>query len=187
MYIVVPKVHKWSDFYWRIVGMETRDVEQLEQELTNMTAKTSRLLTDTFELLAPNQNLLSLTVYIPRTEPASWLALGRTTLSPDNSLPKVCSNSTILACLPNALGKMMEIKKLTIGHTTDLCLIEEIAKAVGAEEVVVRFRQDWVRAYDVRPEEWRAWSERGWQRETDAARKRFGRHQVAEEKPKMPI
>ncbi|MCJ1245902.1 hypothetical protein MMC30_003106 [Trapelia coarctata] len=186
---VAPEANRWPDVLQWITGVEEQDVYQLEKELTNMIAKTSRLLTDTFEVLAPNQKLLSLTIYIPGVELLAWAAWGRATSVYDNYFrQEIRSNPTThpQACLPNALGKMVGIKTLTIGYIKDLCLAEEIAEAVEAEEIVIWFHQEQLHVWDMLAEERPGWLESGWQLEKDAARKRFGKHQLAAKKLDMP-
>lgn len=183
---IVPKSNGWREVrpFWT-ARAEAQDMDQLERQVTNVTESISRSVTGTFELLAANQKLLSLAIYIPGVEPISWATWRRMTPCSDNFQPKICSQPTTdpHACLPNALGKMLGIKALTIGYTKDLCLVEEIAKAVGVEELVVRFRLEYVQNHDTSTEEWDRWAESGWQLESDRARKSFGEHQLSTKTP----
>ena len=174
------KAGRTSDLLRWMTHMETQSVIQLEKELTTMTTSTSRLINDTFELLSPNQNLLSLNNYTPATQTKAWF-IREMIRTPDQSPLMMDPN----ACLPNALGKMMGIKKLEIGYIRDAHLVEEIAHATRAEEVVVWFRPKGIRSWNMLKEERLRWSESGWQLEQDTARKRFDKHQLAEKKPAM--
>jgi len=185
---VVPQSAGWREVLPWITCEDAQGTDQLERPIRNIAEKVSRSVTGTFELLATNQKLLSLAIYIPGVEPVTWATWRRMTPCADNFQPEICSQlmTDPHTCLPNALGKMLGIKTLIIGYTKDLCLVEEIAKAVGAEELVVRFRREYVQNHDTSTEEWAGWAESGWQLESDGARKTFGKHQLARKTPGAP-
>lgn len=110
-----------------------------------MKEKPSRLTISTFDLLVANQKLLSLAIYILGVEPLSWAFWRQLTPNADNFLPEVRSKPTTdpYHSIPDAIRKMVGFKTLTIGYTKELYLVGEIAKATGAEEMIVRFRKEW--------------------------------------------
>ena len=107
-----------------------RVVQQLER-------KTVRLIIRTLNLLVANQDLISLAVYLPGVDGADIWDLPNDNLYFEQEL---FSNSTtnVHACIPEALAKMTGITTLTIGYTKDNELAEEIARATGARELVIK-------------------------------------------------
>jgi len=111
--------------------------EQLVKILYALEEKTVRLIIRTLNLLASNQDLITLAVFLPGVDGADIWDL------PNDNLyfaEEIFSNSTtaVHACIPRVLAKMVGIKTLTIGYTKDIELAEKIARATGAKELVIR-------------------------------------------------
>ncbi|MCJ1359573.1 MAG: hypothetical protein MMC33_009575 [Icmadophila ericetorum] len=157
-------VHSLIDRIVEIQDLADEAIEkqcvQLIRAVQKLETKTVRLIRRTLQLLAVNQELNSLAVYLPGIDAGDIWDL------PNDNLffaEEIFSNSTasVYACIPEALRKIMGIKKLTIGYTRDFELAEEVAQCVGAQEVVVRVRPEgtWV---GLSCEEQGQWLSKGW-------------------------
>lgn len=82
------------------------------------------------------------------------------------------SNSTlnVHACIPKALAKMIGIQSLTIGYTKDIELAEKIARATGANELIIRTCPEG-HTLNLNKEEKARWLEHGWRLEGQTAHK----------------
>ncbi|SLM35145.1 hypothetical protein LPUS_04228 [Lasallia pustulata] len=146
-----------------------RHRDQLIRVVQHLEKKTVRLIIRTLHLLASNQGLDSLTVYLPGVDGANIWNL------PNDNLyfaEEVFSNSTthVHACIPEALRKIVGVNALTIGYTKDIELAEEIAKDAGARELTIRVYQDG-NTLGLRKEERRKWESEGWRLEGAIAHK----------------
>ena len=132
----------------------------------------------TLNLLVTNQELVSLSVYLPGIDAGDIWDL------PNDNIyfaEEMFSNSTtnVHACIPKALSKMLGIQTLTIGYTKDIGLAEEIAKEAGAKQLGrspaslndhIRLSRTAVirtcpegRTLNLNPKERAKWIEKGWQ------------------------
>ena len=74
------------------------------------------------------------------------------------------------ACIPEALARMIGIKTLTIGYTKDIELAENIARATGAQELLIETRPEGDTLM-LDEEEQAEWRNRGWRLEGRTAKK----------------
>ena len=84
-----------------------------------------------------NQKLTSLTVFLPGADGGDiW------NIQSDNLYfaDEISSNSTrsMHACRPEAMRKIVGIKRLTVGYTKDIYLVEDVARAPRVDEIIVR-------------------------------------------------
>lgn len=131
--------------------------------------KTVRLIIRTLSLLASNQDLDSLAVYLPGIDGGDIWDLHNPGLY---FAEEIFSNSTnnVHACIPEALGKMLGIRYLTIGYTKDIELAEKIARSAGAKELEIETCPEGRRLL-LNGEEQEQWRGRGWRLEGKVARK----------------
>lgn len=124
-----------------MAGSEEEEIQKHRQQLIEtvqgLEEKTIRLIIRTLNLLASNQDLITLAVYLPGVDGADIWDL------PNDNLyfaEEIFSNSTtsVHACIPKVLARMVGIHTLTIGYTKDIELAENIARATGAKELVIR-------------------------------------------------
>ena len=148
-----------------------RHREQLIEVVHQLEKKTVRLIVRTLNLIATCQNLISLAIYLPGRDGGDIWDL------PNDNLyfaEEIFSNSTINvhACVPEAMRNSIGLRKLTIGYTKDIQLAEEIAKAAGVQELIIRIRPQGKTLCLDHTEEAR-WLERGWRFEGAVAKKNF--------------
>ena len=146
--------------------------DQLVKVVQNLEDKTVRLIIRTLSFLATNQDLDSLTIYLPGIDGGDiWDLPNR-----DYFADEIFSNSTtrVHACIPEAIRKMVGVKRLTIGYTKDIDLAEEIAKDAGAEELIIRVCPEGNTLHLSR-EERLQWISRGWRLREATAYKRLVR------------
>lgn len=87
------------------------------------------------------------------------------------------------ACIPKALAKMVGIKVLTIGYTKDIELAENIARATGANELIIETRPEGDTLM-LDEDEQAEWIKRGWRLEGRTAKKTLVAD-IAEDEAKM--
>lgn len=146
-----------------------RQRDQLIKVVKHLEKKTVRLIIRTLHLLVSNQDLDSLTVYLPGVDGGDiW------NLPNDNIYfaEEIFSNSTtnVHACIPEALRKMVGINSLTIGYTKDIKLAEDIAKDAGARELTIRVYPEG-NTLGLRQEDRLKWEKQGWRLEAATAHK----------------
>lgn len=159
-----------------IEAMEDIQEEEIQEHRNQLIAivqqlesRTVRLIIRTLSLLASNQDLISLAVFLPGVDGGDIWDLHNPNLY---FADEIFSNSThnVHACIPEALAKMVGIKTLTIGYTKDIELAEKIARSTGAQALEIEtcpegrklFLNDYEQQY---------WQEKGWRLEGKTARK----------------
>lgn len=110
--------------------------QQLIQVVQRLEKKIVRLIVRTLDLLGTNQDLVSLAVYLPGVDGGDIWDLHNENLY---FAEELFSNSTanIHVCIPEALGKIVGIKTLNIGYTTDIELAEKVARATGVRRLSI--------------------------------------------------
>lgn len=146
-----------------------RHRDQLVKVAQQLEIKTVRLIIRTLNFLVTNQDLDSLTIYLPGVDGGDIWDL------PNHDMyfaDEIFSNSTahVHACIPEAIRKMVGIQSLTIGYTKDIELAEEIAKDAGAEELIIRVCPEG-NTLHLSKQERLQWISRGWRLEEATARK----------------
>ncbi len=143
--------------------------DQLIVIVRQLESRTVRLIIRTLSLLASNQDLTSLAVYLPGVDGGDIWDLRNPNLY---FAEEMFSNSTINvhACIPEALSKMVGIKTLTIGYTKDIELAEKIARSTGANELEIETCLEGHKLF-LNDEEQQHWRNKGWRLEGKVARK----------------
>jgi len=144
---------------------------QLITLVQRLESKTVRLMIRTLSLLASNQDLISLTVYLPGVDGGDIWDLRNPNLY---FADEIFSNSTqnVHTCIPHALSKMLGIKTLTIGYTKDIALAEKIARSTGAKELNIETCLEGHKLF-LNEDEQAHWRSKGWRLEGKVARKRL--------------
>ena len=132
----------------------------------------------TLLLLATDQALTSLAIYLPgvdggniRDVPNDNFYFAQEIFSRDSG--------RVYASIPQVLRHMMGVKILTVGYTKDADLVEDIAKAIGAQEVIIRVCPE-ANLLWLDKDERLNWSKHGWQFEGAVAFKSLARtHEVS--------
>ncbi|CAD6577579.1 MAG: hypothetical protein ASARMPREDX12_008402 [Alectoria sarmentosa] len=143
--------------------------QQLIEIVKRLETKTTRLIVRTINLLVTNQDLQSLSVYLPGIDGGDIWDLPNPNLY---FAEELFSNSTtnVHACIPEALAKMIGIKTLTIGYTKDIELAEKIARATGAKHLLIETRPEGDTLM-LNAEEQAKWRSRDWRLEGRTAKK----------------
>lgn len=154
--------------------------DQLIKVVHQLEKKTVRLIIRTLHLLVSNQDLVSLTVYLPGVDGGDIWNL------PNDNLyfaEEIFSNSTthVHACVPAALRKMVGIQSLMIGYTKDIQLAEEIAKDAGAQELTIRVHAEG-NTLGLSQEERAEWENQGWRLEGATAHKNLVKSRSSKKK-----
>lgn len=158
-----------------MVDSEEDEIKRQRQQLIDIVKrlekKTTRLIVRTLNLLATNQDLQSLSVYLPGVDGGDIWDLPNPNLY---FAEELFSNSTtnVHACIPEALAKMVGIDTLTVGYTKDIELAEKIARATGAKDLLVETRPEGDTLM-LSAEEQAKWRDRGWSLEGRTAKKRL--------------
>lgn len=145
--------------------------QQLIETVHGLEEKTIRLIIRTLNLLASNQDLITLAVYLPGVDGADIWDL------PNDNLyfaEEIFSNSTtsVHARIPKVLAKMVGIRTLTIGYTKDIILAEKVARATGAKKLIIRVCPEG-EALRLDDRAKAKWVEKGWTFNDTAAHKRL--------------
>ena len=158
--------------------MENSEEEEIQRHRAQLIAivngfekKTVRLIIRTLHLLASNQDLVSLVVYLPGDDGGDIWDLH----NPNHYFAEeIFSNSThnVHACIPMALSKMVGIQTLTIGYTKDIVLAEKIARSTGAKELRIETCPEGHQLF-LNDDERGDWESKGWRLEGKVARKVF--------------
>ena len=160
----------------KIEDMENSPDEEIQNQRQQLIAivqrleeKTVRLIIRTLSLLVANQDLDSLAVYLPGVDGGDIWDLHNEDLY---FAEEVFSNSTskVHACIPEALGKMVGIKTLTIGYTKDIKLAEIVARNVGAHELIIQTRPEG-HSLNLNTKERAEWLDNGWRLDEKTAHK----------------
>lgn len=143
--------------------------QQLIDIVKRLETKTTRLIVRTLNLLVANQDLQSLSVYLPGIDGGDIWDLHNPNLY---FAEELFSNSTtnVHACIPEALARMVGINTLTIGYTKDNELAEKIARATGANELFIETRPEGETSM-LDTKEQAKWRNRGWRLEGRTAKK----------------
>ena len=146
---------------------------QLIEVVQKLETNAVRLIIRTLNLLAENQDLVGLTIYLPGEDGGDIWDI------PNDNLyfqHEIFSNTTrnVYACIPEGIRKIIGIKTLTIGYTKDIELAEEIAKDAGAEELIIRVHPlgD---SLTLSQDERNQWVEKGWRLDQATAYKKLAR------------
>ena len=144
---------------------------QLIDVVQKLEKKAVRLIIRTLELLALNQDLVGLTIYLPGEDGGDMWDIPNDNLYFEH---EIFSNSTrnVYACIPEAIKKITGIKTLTIGYTKDIELAEEIAKGAGAEELIIRVHA-LGNSLTLSQEERTRWIAKGWRLDQATAYKKL--------------
>lgn len=152
---------------------EDDEIREHRQQLIDMVKrlekKTIRLIVRTLHLLVTNQGLQSLSVYLPGVDGGDIWDLPNPNFY---FAEELFSNSTtsVHACIPEALARMIGIKTLTIGYTKDIELAEEIARATGAKQLLIETMPEG-NTLMLSAAEQAEWASRGWSLEGRTAKK----------------
>jgi len=136
---------------------------QLIEVVQRMEKKSVDLITRTLLLLATDQALASLALYLPGVDAGDIRDVPN-----DNFYfaEEIFSNHTrnVHASIPQALKYMVGIKSLTLGYTKDIRLAEEVAQDVGVWELIVIVHPEG-KSLGLNEHERLHWSNRGWRLE----------------------
>ena len=151
---------------------------QLITHVRHLEDRTVRLMIRTLHLLLTSQSLKTLAVYLPGVDGGDIWDL------PNNNLyfeQEIFSNSTtnVHACIPEALAKMTGVERLEIGYTKDIGLAEEIARKVGANQLVIRTCPEG-HTLNLDSDEQMTWRARGWILDGALATKMLGQFDEGE-------
>ena len=144
---------------------------QLIKVVKKIESNAVRLIVRTLALLARNQNLMGLTIYLPGEDGGDIWDI------PNDNLyfaDEIFSNTTrtVYECIPEGIRNIVGIKTLTIGYTKDIELAEKIAKGAGAEELIIRVHA-LGNSLTLSQEERSRWMARGWRLDQVTAYKKL--------------
>lgn len=143
--------------------------QQLIQVVQRLEKKIVRLIVGTLDLFGTNQDLVSLAVYLPGVDGGDIWDLHNENLY---FAEEIFSNSTanVHACIPEAIGKILGIKTLTIGYTKDIELAEKVARMTGVRRLSIQTFPEG-HSLNLNEEKRAKWLDQGWRLEGKTAYK----------------
>ena len=148
-----------------------RHRSQLIEVVQKLEENAVRLIIRTLRLLAENQELVALTIYLPGEDGGDIWDIPNDNLYFEHEIFSN-SNRKVYACIPEGIRKIVGIKTLTIGYTKDIELAESIAKDAGAEELIIRVHP-LGNSLTLSQEERTRWIENGWRLDQATAQKKL--------------